>query len=511
MKKHLKTLVLALAFATVATPVYAGAGTMGFNGGISEGRRVPTTTERILNPSLNGRRSINGTFEYQEMVFLDGRPELFRGELTVSGGAVTAADSGTFNVTHTVSGGVPEDDSDDATIVDRTITFAVNWHRQDDQVVKTYTMSSWAETITTWNGDVFTLVPEQSSFVVSIIEDHNPSAMFYRGHMSKRAVYESEVGDRIIEASGTIYGFDTPFSSTETQNIDKWIVSPGWQMSYQLRPSVSVTSSLQFNDTTPTAISFFGNYMEVMTNRSVLAYDIFVVPQITHAISMQPSGSTNINNRNHFAQLIAPDTTHLRGHFAERDISRLFAQQILVGPTLHFAPSQAMTRGEFITAVVRAIRLEVQATPARTNAFNRQNRIVFPDVLTDRPEYPYIMSAFRSGIAYGRNDGNFHVDVPIPREEVVVTLIRALGLENVAPNPAPITPFVDGMQISDWARREVYAAHSLGLIQGDENGNFRPRELVTKAEAAAFINRFIDYMREDLVRDYSERMVNFIW
>jgi len=121
------------------------------------------------------------------------------------------------------------------------------------------------------------------------------------------------------------------------------------------------------------------------------------------------------------------------------------------------------------------------------------------------------MSAFRSGIAYGRNDGNFHVDVPIPREEVVVTLIRALGLENVAPNPAPITPFVDGMQISDWARREVYAAHSLGLIQGDENGNFRPRELVTKAEAAAFINRFIDYMREDLVRDYSERMVNFIW
>jgi hypothetical protein len=265
---------------------------------------------------------------------------------------------------------------------------------------------------------------------------------------------------------------------------------------------------MMYQATTPMPISFPGNYMKIMSNNSVLAYDIFIVPQQFHFIPT--AGSTNIPSRNTFEQLPAPDMTFLRGHFAEYDISRLFAQQILTGNPLHYQPSQVMTRGEFVVALVRALNLELPPVPVQ-RLFSRTTRVVFPDVLSDRPEYRYIMAAFNNGLAYGRADGNFHIDAPIPREEVVATLIRALGLANVVPNPMPVTSFTDSTSVSPWATREVQAAYALGLIAGDDNGNFRPRAFITKAEGAAFINRFIEYMREDLVRDYTERMVNFVW
>lgn len=509
--KKILILVIILFFAVPGT-AFAGAGTMGFSGGISEGVRMPTITARLLDPTLNGRRSIDGEFLYSEMIFLSGVPTRFDGMIGVArSGTVSDDPMGSYTLTNTVFAGF---NTGEDVMIDRFLSFDVEWRRHGNQIVKTYSMSSWDETITVGE-ETFTLDPDRSFFNVSILEDHNPGIAFYRGHISKRAVFtdgEGEDGDEnfiVKEAMGHIYGFDSPFSSTETQSLDVWIMAPNWQMSYQLRPSVSVTTSLMYQATFPTAISFPGNYLHFMENQSVLAYDIFVIPQPFFFIENR--GSINIPTHSTFEQLPGLDLTFLRGHFAEQDISRLFAQQILTGPTHHFQPSQAMTRGEFITALTRALRIEVPMIQPATGIFNRTVRIVFPDVLQTRPEYPYIMAAYRSGLAYGRADGNFHIDSPISRQEVVVTLIRGLGLENVSPNPTLITPFADGNQISSWALREIAAAVELGLIDPDSNGNFRPTEPVTKAEGAALINRFIDYMRQDLVRDYSERMVSFIW
>lgn len=521
MKKVLeKVLVMVVLLVLMPTLAYAGAGTMGFNGGISEGSRMPTTTEIRLDPRLNGRRNITGNYTYKEMVFLSGNPSEFEGVLNVtqSGGVSEDGNMGRFTVTNQVTSGPNTGD----TIINRNITFNVNYRREGNQVIKSYEVQNWTENITTPEG-TFTLDPNQSHFTISIIEDHNPSVVFYRGNISMRAVYTAELeggGNEndddddddnsttvVLESSGIIYGFDSPWSSTETHRIDSWVFADNWQMNYQVRPSVSVNKTMQYSATRPNAISFQGNYMEVMQNQSDLVYDIFIVPQPFHFI--ETSGRANIPSRNTFEQLIAPDTSFLRGHFAEEDIRRLFALQVLTGDPTRYQPSQLMTRGEFVQALVRAIRLPVeQATPLAGN--NQTIRVVFPDVLNDRPEYPYIMAAFRSGLAFGRNNGHFNIDSPIPREEAIVVLIRSLGLENLAPAPTPVTVFTDSREISSWAMREVQAAHTIGLISGDENGNFRPRSYISKAEGAALINRLIDYMREDLVTDYSERMINYV-
>ena len=508
-----KTLGLLLVATTISSPAtaFAGAGTMGFSGGISEGLRMPTITQRQLNPGLNGRRNVAGTFNYSEIIFVSGIPTQVNGEITVSQSAtVTDDEMGTFTFTSSVStpAAPPAEEGEEATggSLNRDITWNVEWRRVGNQVIKNYSVDGWVENIIILD-DTFTLDPDDSFFYISIIEDHNPGIVFYAGNISKRASFND--GAVVLEATGHIYGFDSPFSSTETQRLDVWVDAGDWQMSYQIRPSVSVTTSLMYQQTTPTAISFQGNYMHFMSNQSIVAYDIFIVPQQFHWIPT--AGSAHIDTHTTFEQLPAADLTWLRGHFAEQDISRLFAQGILSGPTNHFVPNQVMTRGEFIQALVRALRIEVPEIQSAPTAFNRTQRIVFPDVINTRPDYRYVMAAYRSGLAYGRSDGNFHVDVPITREEAVATLIRGLGLENVVPNPMPVTAFTDSMQISGWAMRDVAAALELGLISGDANGNFRPRDILTKAEASAFINMFIDYMREDLVFDYSNRMVNFTW
>ena len=87
--------------------------------------------------------------------------------------------------------------------------------------------------------------------------------------------------------------------------------------------------------------------------------------------------------------------------------------------------------------------------------------------------------------------------------------MRTIGLETLGLDNTPVTSFTDNQYIANWAKREVYAANRLGIITGDDDGKFKPTSYVTKAEAAAFVNRLVDYMRQDLRTDYTEHIVNY--
>ena len=163
--------------------------------------------------------------------------------------------------------------------------------------------------------------------------------------------------------------------------------------------------------------------------------------------------------------------------------------------------------------LVKAVKLPVEDDSKTKKKTSKKKsevvNIVFPDVTEDRPEYKYIMAAYKNGLAVGRDNGHFYTDSPIERQEAIVILLRTLGLENLGLEPTSITPFTDNQYIADWAAKEVYAAARLGIIAGDSDGNFRPKSFVSKAEAAAFVNRLVTYMRSDLLIDYTEHIVNY--
>ncbi len=486
----------------------AAIGDLGFFGGITEGKRLPKTTEVLLAAANTKTKTQNQSMVYKEILYLSGEPVEFEGEITIK---TTAKDMdkepiGSYTVTYDIK---PSETSNPEVDLRRNIVFNVNYRKESNQIIKDYEIKTWKETILIGKKQ-FEIVPKQSYFGVSILEDHTPGVVYYKGNLSKRAVYISDENKITAESSGDIYGYESAWSNTETHRINTNIFTDEWQMQYQERPSVSVNKTLQYSKNEPTAISFSGNYREVMQNKSGLQYDIFVKPQKFYNI--EDSGSASIEVFNSFEQLIAPNLEYLKGHFAESDIKKLFAMQVLTGDGKFYRPEQAMTRGEFVTALVKAIKLPIEMpSTKKTSSRSSKNtvKIVFPDVTADRAEYPYIMAAYNEGLAIGRSNGNFYIDAPIERQEALVLLLRVLGLKNLGLDPTPVTSFVDDAQIVDWAKQEIYAANRIGIIAGDTDGRIRPLDSISKAEGAALINRLINYMREDMQKDYTENIVNF--
>ncbi|MBR1735998.1 MAG: S-layer homology domain-containing protein [Firmicutes bacterium] len=509
MKKLFKSVLIGITAAFILScPVYAQLGDSGFFGGISEGRRLDKTTQLKINETKNKKQE-EYKAPYKELIFLTGRPIEYSGLITTNSKEKidiydkSAKQADEFKLDYKVenSATTPQDVS-----INRTLKYKVKYRIEGKQVIKDYETDDWSESINS-GGVSFTLDEDQSYSTVSVIEDYTPGVTYYKGNLSHRAVYTGQDGNTTLEMSGTFYGYTCAYSTTETYRIDCTVSNDNWQMQYQLRPSVSVAKTLQYTENEPTSISFEGNYQDVMQNKSGLSYNIYVKPPISYDIA--DTGTISIDSFNDFEQLLAIDTGYVKGHFAEYDIKRLYAMQILTEDTKFYQPDQAITRGQFVEMLVKAIKLPVENTQATGKSKKSVVNLVFPDVLPERDDYRYIMAAYKSGLAVGRSNGHFYIDSPIERQEAIVILLRTLGLETLGLEPTSLTAFTDNSEIASWAKKEVYAANKLGIVAGDEDGNFRTTDFVSKAEAAALVNRLNQYMRSDLQTDYTENIVNY--
>jgi hypothetical protein len=497
--------MLILTFA-VCRSVYGQVGDMGFFGGITEGKRLPNTNETLLRQSeTNKHKNQIDTYIYKELIFLSGQPLEFEGMIEVTQIGNPELDLGQYTKSYRVfaSPATAEDIR-----LERLLEFNVNYRRENHQIISNYQVMRWTETIAA-NGITYTLNPRGSDFLLSVIEDRAVGVNYYRGDISRRAVFTSDgESGAIIEASDTFYGYDCVWSSSETHRVDETVATGDWQMQLQLRPNVTVRKTMEYTPNEPSAISFKGNYKDVYQNDSGLRYDILIKPRI--AADIPSTGQISIVTRNTFEQLIAPDLDYLKGHAAEEDIRRLFSMQILTGDPKHYKPNQAITRGQYVTALTRAIKLPVEAPVIkRTSRKLSQPPIVFSDVPPQRLEYPNIMAAYRGDLAIGRDNGSFYFDAILTRQEAIAILIRALGFVHTAPDPTPLTLCSDGYDIADWARREMAAAFRMRFVVPDAQGRIKPSAPVSKAEAAALLNRMVDYMRTEIATDYADHIINY--
>ncbi|MBU5443345.1 chitobiase/beta-hexosaminidase C-terminal domain-containing protein [Paenibacillus sp. MSJ-34] len=97
----------------------------------------------------------------------------------------------------------------------------------------------------------------------------------------------------------------------------------------------------------------------------------------------------------------------------------------------------------------------------------------------------YIKRAAAKGIVSGYPDGTFKPDHPVTRAEFTVMLAGALKLEGQG---AALT-FTDHEQIGEWARQAVAQAVQAGIVDGYNDGSFRPNAQITRVEMAAMIAR----------------------
>ncbi|SHM77731.1 S-layer homology domain-containing protein [Caldanaerovirga acetigignens] len=154
-----------------------------------------------------------------------------------------------------------------------------------------------------------------------------------------------------------------------------------------------------------------------------------------------------------------------------------------------FAPDDPVKRVEFIAMIVRLMGLEDYAK-------NKTLPSDFPNVnLIPLWARSYIAVALEKGIISDDDYANFRPEEATKRYEAAVFAIRALGLENEAQSIKNINlAFKDTYEIPLGARKYVQLAVEKKILSGFEDGSFRPKENINRAQAAKVLNQIAEYI-----------------
>ncbi|RDI40163.1 S-layer homology domain-containing protein [Falsibacillus pallidus] len=144
-----------------------------------------------------------------------------------------------------------------------------------------------------------------------------------------------------------------------------------------------------------------------------------------------------------------------------------------------YKPAKEVTRGEFATFLSRALTLP-------------EGEPKFKDVALSSKLAVGINSASQAGIINGYNDGRFGPNDPVTREQMAQMIANALDY-------LVIEKVKDSVQFKDEAdftssifKSSVLTSVHYGIINGFNDGEFKPKQKATRDQAAAMISRLLD-------------------
>ncbi len=144
----------------------------------------------------------------------------------------------------------------------------------------------------------------------------------------------------------------------------------------------------------------------------------------------------------------------------------------------HFAPNDNITREEFLKMLYLCANLQI----------NEDAQATFIDVNPGEWYYSVIASAQEQGLVNGVTNVRFGVGENITRQDMSVMIVRmisSLGIDlDLSVDEAK---FTDDVRIAPYAEVSVYTMKWAGIINGYEDGSFRPEAYATRAEAAKII------------------------
>lgn len=148
-----------------------------------------------------------------------------------------------------------------------------------------------------------------------------------------------------------------------------------------------------------------------------------------------------------------------------------------------FAPADNMTRAMFVTVLFRF-----------DGAKGDRSQSAFTDVAPGEWYTDAINWAAANKIVDGVGNGKFAPNDPITRAQMCTMIERYLALYKKAwkvtlPETGSVSVMVDENAIPAYALAAVKQCQRHGLVNGFEDGTFRPNELSTRAQVAAVIYR----------------------
>lgn len=201
----------------------------------------------------------------------------------------------------------------------------------------------------------------------------------------------------------------------------------------------------------------------------------------SHKKSTKVDTRTNKNNKSKsLFSSYDTNSSNIENHWAKDAINYVVNKDYFknIAELNNFMPDRNLTRAEFVTILGRVANVDT----------NKYKDKVFSDVDENKYYAAYIDWAYKNKIASGFGDNTFKPDKELTREEMCAFLSRFNKVNKLNNKEENINiSFKDEKDISDWAKDSVKEMVRLGLIKGMDDGNFNPKEKLTRAQISQVV------------------------
>lgn len=171
----------------------------------------------------------------------------------------------------------------------------------------------------------------------------------------------------------------------------------------------------------------------------------------------------------------------INNSYAKEAILELLDKGIVSGVgDNRFDPAGQLKRQDFAIILAKTLSLDVTPVPSVPT---------FSDVPKNSYAYNAVEAVYQAGWIKGLGNGQFAAGSPLSRQDMIVIIARALGIE--ASDNASFLPFADSAKIADYAKGSVAAALEYGLIQGEGGNLFNPAANADRQSVALIASKFI--------------------
>ncbi len=175
-------------------------------------------------------------------------------------------------------------------------------------------------------------------------------------------------------------------------------------------------------------------------------------------------------------------------HWARDSVNDMSSRLVIGGVGENrFEPDSGMSRAEFVDSVVRGLGLLRPGTGTG----------VFADVKENASCYDAVSIAHEYGIISGYGNGMFGPDDATSREQAMSIIAKARAVTGLKAELTPdvekqmLDVFRDSDEAADWARGHMAECIGAGIVIGKGNGVIGAKNGITRAEAAAMIQRLL--------------------
>ena len=147
-----------------------------------------------------------------------------------------------------------------------------------------------------------------------------------------------------------------------------------------------------------------------------------------------------------------------------------------------FSPNATITRGEFITMLMKIAQLNGETSS-----------LPFTDVNAADWFATSVAAAYENNVTSGVTPTTFNPYTPVRRQDIAVMISKVMMSQGyTAGSPSDIVKFMDMAEMSPYAANAIGLVAREGIVNGNNLGEFNPQDYATRAEVAAMLYNLLN-------------------